>query len=265
VESCQEALDTVLQAFKVAEDRKILLPVMVCLDGFTLSHTAEVVEIPTQEQVREFLPPYTPDPEYHTLLDLKKPMVAGGGVPASHRMEFDYQKYEAQEAAKTVITRVDKEFATRFGRQYGLVEAYRCEDAEIILAGMGTLVGTAKEMVDHLRTEKGWPVGVLKLRCYRPFPQEAVRNAVASAKVVAVVNRAVSYGIGGPLSSDLATTLYPVPEKPMLLNFIAGLGGRDINRQDIVAIFEQAKNAVEIDEGPQKMGWTGLKTSLVGD
>ncbi len=264
VENAQEALDTVIQAFKIAENSDVLLPMMVCLDGFLLSHTSEVVEVPDPKHVREFLPPYRPDAEYHAVLDINKPMVIGGGVPPAYTTEFVYKKYQAQENAKEVIKKVGEEFKKTFGREYGLVEAYRCDNAEIVLVVMGTMVGTSKEVVDQLRDEKGWAVGVLKLRCYRPFPTEEIKQIAASAKVVVVVNRAISYGIGAPVYSDVTATLYDIPEKPIVLNFIAGLGGRDITKKDITMIFDNAKNVMETGKKPGKMEWVKLNQSLIG-
>ncbi|MEM2466684.1 MAG: transketolase C-terminal domain-containing protein [Candidatus Bathyarchaeia archaeon] len=263
VESCQEALDTIIQAYKIAENKEVLMPVMVCLDGFILSHTCEVVVVPEFQVVREFLPPYEPDPKHHTLLSLDAPMAAGGGCPPAYAMEFDYKKFEAHEKAKEVIRKVDDEFANIFGRRYGLVEAYRCEDAEIILISMGTIVSTAKEVVDRLR-DKGWLVGVLKIRSYRPFPKEDILKFTSNAKVVAVVNRAISYGVGAPLFSDVAATLYNASHKPLLLNFIAGIGGRDVTPKDITAIFESARKAVEKSRIEKEIEWVGLNKAIVG-
>jgi len=264
VESCQEALDTVIQAFKIAEDKGVLLPTMVCLDGFILSHTSEPVEIPDSEAIRKYLPPYRPDADYHALMDVQKPLAAGGGCPPAFTMEFDYKKYEAQEHAKEIIRKADREFEQTFGRQYGLVEGYRCEDAQVILAGMGTMIGTAKEVADKLRKEKGWPVGVLKLRCYRPFPKEDVQRIASKAKALATVSRAVSYGIGAPVYSDLATCMSNLGQKPVLLNFIAGMGGRDITQKNIEQVFEKGMNAAETGEAAAEVEWLGLNKNLVG-
>ena len=264
VESCQEAFDTVIQAFKISEDREVLLPTMVCLDGFILSHTSEPVDVPDSQIIQDFLPPYKPDSEYHTLLDVQKPLAAGGGCPPAFTMEFDYKKYEAQENAKEVIRKVDTEFGDTFGRRYGLVEAYRCEDADVILAGMGTMIGTAKEVADKLRQEKGWPVGVLKLRSYRPFPKEDVARATAGSKALAVVSRAVSYGVGAPVYSDVAAAISNSGQKPVLLNFIAGMGGRDVTQKNIAQVFEQGLKAAQTGEVQSEIEWVGLNKNLVG-
>jgi len=263
VESCQEAFDTVLQAFKIAEDREVLLPTMVCLDGFILSHTSEPVDVPDSHMIQEFLPPYKPDAEYHTLLDVHKPLAAGGGCPPAFTMEFDYKKYEAQEKAKEVIRRVDTEFGSKFGRRYGLIEAYRCDDAEVILVGMGTMIGTAKEVADKLRQERGWPVGVLKLRSYRPFPKEDIVKATARSKALAVVSRAVSYGMGAPVYSDVAAAISNSRQKAVLLNFIAGMGGRDVTQKNIVQVFEQGLKAAQTGEAQSEVQWVGLNKNLV--
>jgi pyruvate ferredoxin oxidoreductase alpha subunit len=264
VESCQEAFDTVIQAFRVAENRKVLLPTMVCLDGFILSHTSEPVEVPDGKTIDAFLPPYEPDADYHTLLDVKKPLAAGGGCPPAFTMEFDYKKYEAQETAKKAIRAVAEEFRNTFGREYGLVEAYRCNDADVIVAGMGTMIGTAKDVADRLREEKGWKVGVLKLRSYRPFPTEEVIKSVSGSKALAVLNRAISYGIGGPVYSDISTALSNEKERPALLNFIVGMGGRDVTQKNIAEIFEKGMVAAKTGAVEKEVEWVGLNRNLVG-
>jgi len=264
VESCQEALDTVVQAFKLAENKEVLLPVMICLDGFILSHTSEPVDIPNLENVHAFLPRYKPDAKYHTLMDVNEPLAAGGGCPPAFTMEFDYKKYEAQEKAARTLRKIDIEFEEAFGRRYGLVEAHRCEDAEIVLAAMGTVVSTAKEVADELRKKKGWRVGVLKLRSYRPFPKEEVLKATSQAKAVAVISRAVSYGIGTPVYSDIAATMANTSEKPVLLNVIAGLGGRDVAQKDIMTIFEKAMKAAKTGKIETEIEWLGLNKGLIG-
>ena len=264
VESCQEAFDTILQAFKLSESREVLLPTMVCLDGFILSHTSEPVEIPEYKTVREYLPPYKPDADYHTLLDVKKPLAAGGGCPPAFTMEFDYKKYDAQEKGRETLRKIDEQFGETFGRRYGLVEAYKCEDADAILVAMGTMVGTAKEVADRLRKEKGWRVGVLKLRAYRPFPKEEVLKAACGAKAVAVVSRAISYGIGAPVFSDVATAMSNAREKPVLLNCIAGMGGRDIDMKGLAGVFEKAIRAAENGKLENEVEWVGLNRSIVG-
>jgi pyruvate ferredoxin oxidoreductase alpha subunit len=263
VESCQEALDTVIQAFRIAEDKDVLLPTMVCLDGFILSHTSEPVDVPSSEAIQGYLPPYRPDADYHALMDVQKPLAAGGGCPPAFTMEFDYKKYKAQENAKGIIRRAGREFEGTFGRPYDLVEAYRCEDADVVLAGMGTMIGTAKEVTDKLRNEKGWPVGVLKLRCYRPFPTEDVQKIASRAKALATVSRAVSYGIGAPVYSDIATCMSNGGHKPVLLNFIAGMGGRDITQKNIERVFEKGMRAAETGETETEAEWLGLNKNLV--
>jgi pyruvate ferredoxin oxidoreductase alpha subunit len=179
-------------------------------------------------------------------------------------MEFDYRKFEAQEKAREVIGKVNEEFANTFGRRYGLVEAYRCDDAEIILVAMGTIVSTAKEVADRLREEKGWPVGVLKVKFYRPFPKDEILKVASKAKVLGVVNRAISYGIGTPLYSDIAAALCNAPQKPILLNFIAGMGGRDVTPKNITAMFEKAKKTAETGTVESEIEWIGLNRALVG-
>jgi pyruvate ferredoxin oxidoreductase alpha subunit len=179
-------------------------------------------------------------------------------------MEFDYKKYEAQEKAREKLRKIDEEFANAFGRKYGLIEAYRCNDADAIVVAMGTMVGTAKDVADRLRKDKGWKVGVLKIRSYRPFPRDEVLKVVSGSKAVAVINRAISYGIGAPVFSDVASAVSNAAEKPVLLNFIAGMGGRDVDQKGLTAVFEKSMKAAETGRFDHAVDWVGLNTNLVG-
>ena len=174
VENAQEALDTTLMAYKVSENPKVLLPSMVCLDGFILTHTVEPVEIPDQDPVDEFLPPYEPK---HAFLDPKTPMSIGNLADPNYYLEARHDMQVAMENSLEVIQQTCDEFAEIFGRKYGLIETYKTEDAEIIFVAMGSLCSTLRVIINQLR-EKSEKVGLLKVRAYRPFPFEAIEEAV---------------------------------------------------------------------------------------
>ncbi|SMB99285.1 pyruvate ferredoxin oxidoreductase, alpha subunit [Thermanaeromonas toyohensis ToBE] len=240
VETAQEALDTCLQAYKIAEDPQVLTPVMLCLDGYVLSHTEEIVDIPSQEDVDCFLPPYQPQ----VLVDTQSPVVFGVGAGPDTYPAFKEAQQAAMERAKEAIKRVDEEFYALFGRRYGgLLEDYRCQDAEVILVTLGAITGTAREVVDFLRQE-GARVGVLRLRALRPFPVEDLRQALKGARVVAVLDRNCSFGYEGVVCTEVKAALFGLQQPPAVVGFIAGLGGQDIRREDIEGIFRRCLSSV---------------------
>ncbi|ANF22580.1 pyruvate synthase subunit PorA [Thermococcus piezophilus] len=257
-ENNQEALDLILIAFKVAEDERVLLPAMVGFDAFILTHTVEPVEIPDQELVDEFLGEYVPK---HAYLDPAKPITQGAlGFPA-HYMEARYGVWEANEAAKKVIDEAFAEFEKRFGRKYQKIEEYRTEDADIIFVTMGSLAGTLKEYVDHLR-EKGLKVGAAKITVYRPFPVEEVRELAKKAKVLALLEKNVTFSVGGALFQDFSRALINESEKPKIVDFILGLGGRDVTFKDLdeaLAIAQKALNGEKVEE----VNWIGLRKEIL--
>ncbi|TYL10713.1 Oxalate oxidoreductase subunit alpha [Moorella thermoacetica] len=240
VETAQEALDTCLQAYKIAAHPEVLTPVMVCLDGYVLSHTEEIVDVPEQEAVDGFLPPYRP--EY--AVDTARPMVFGIGAGPELYPAFKYYQHQAMLRAQEVIEDVDGEFAALFGRSYGgLVDPYYCDEAEVILVLMGATAGTAREVVDDLRRQ-GEPVGFLRLRSFRPFPIAALRAALAGTRVVAVLDRDCSFGYEGVLATEVKAALQGVPGAPVVAGFTGGLGGRDIRPEDLAGIFRHCLEAV---------------------
>lgn len=242
-ETGQEAFDTTIQAFKIAENKDVLLPVMVCVDGFILTHTVDPVELISQEDVDEFLPPYVPE---HSYLDPKDPMSLGTLADPNYYMEIRYDIEKALQNSLSVIEEVGKEYGEKFGRTYGLIEEYKSEDADIILIAMGSLCDTIKDVVDE-RRENGEKVGLIRVRVYRPFPKEALLNAVGDAKL-AVIDKDVSFSSGGALYLDTKAAV-----KNDTYNYIVGLGGRDITPKDIDEIIEKTKNPVKDVE------WIGLK------
>ena len=249
-ESNQEVLDTVIQAFKIGE--KVLLPVMINMDAFFLSHTTEPVAMPQQAAIDEWLPPFNPSLK----LDPLDPHTFGGLTRPDAYMELRYKIQDAMDRANDLIKKVDKEYYELFGRTYGgLLEEYKCEDAEIVLITSGTAVGTARVVVDDFR-HRGIPVGLIKIRVVRPFPVKEIREILDGITKVAIVDRNISFGCGGIFSQEVRAALYNYVEKPVVFNFIAGLGGRDITPH----ILSDIINYTLTHNKPEKdILWAGLK------
>ena len=236
VENVQEALDMMIQAYRLAEDRRVQTPVMVCLDGFVLTHTYEVVSIPSQAEVDAFLPAYSPS---ENILDLGAPKSLCISVSPEWQTEFRFGQYEAMAAAKQIIPAIDGEFAECFGRSHGgLIEEYRSDDAEYVLVAMGSVVGTARLVVDSLR-EEGLKVGLVKVRFFRPFPKEEFAALAKRVKGVGVIDREVSFGYDGALYTEVKAALAGGAGAPATMNFIAGLSGRDITKENIAAMYRK--------------------------
>ncbi len=231
VQENQEVLDLTIQAFRISEDPRVYLPMIVGLDGFILSHTRAPVEIPDQELVDEFLPPrrqpYVVAPETK--------LAMGNIAPDDVHYLMRYSMAQAMEAAKKVIEEVDEEYGKLFGRRYGgLVECYKCDDADILLVTTGSWSGDAKHAADILREEQGVKAGVLRLRFIRPWPREKILEAVQGKKGVIVFDRAVSMGAYGTIFTDVAATLYGSYQRVSLMGAIAGLTGVDMKASDFV-------------------------------
>jgi pyruvate ferredoxin oxidoreductase alpha subunit len=255
VEDVQEAYDTHIQAFKIAEDHDILLPIMVCMDGFILTHVFEPVQTFDQADVDAFLPPYKP---IHYVTP-EKPVVFGSGTDDLNTMEFHYINHQASIRARDKIVTVARQFESAFGHYHGgLIDTYATEDAEVILVAMGSVIGTLREAVDILRAE-GVKVGLVKVRCYRPFPAEALRQAISHAGVVAVLDRALSFGYQGVLSTDVKTALYDAQQRPLVLGLMAGFGGREVNLDTIREIVQRARRALDTGSVPPEAEFIGLK------
>jgi pyruvate ferredoxin oxidoreductase alpha subunit len=222
-EDNQEAVDLHVQAFRIAEDLRVQLPVMVCMDGFVLTHSYEPVDIPEVPQVDGFLPPYRPA----RTLDPTAPRTFGTYAEEGYT-ETRYAIVQAMNRAKGVIQEVAAEYEHAFGRYSGgLIQGYRMEDAEVVLMATGSIVGLLKSVVDEMRAE-GRKIGVLKLVSYRPFPTEALAKALSGAKKVAVFEKAISLGGTGILAADLRSALHGYKGSPEVNSFIVGLGGKDI-------------------------------------
>lgn len=237
VEDAQESLDMVIQAYKIAENPKVLTPVMINLDGFVLTHTYEPVDIPLKEEVDKFLPPF----ETPYKMDLENPKNMGFSSSPSDNTEFKYLQHKAILDAKEVIKEVDSSFKKAFGRNYGgLVDAYLCEDAEFIMISLGSTTGTCRAVVDELRWE-GFKAGVLKIRFMRPFPEEEIVEITKNAKAVGVIDRDISFGYEGTVFTNVNSALLKAGVDVKSVNFIAGLGGRDISKESIREAFHDLR------------------------
>jgi pyruvate ferredoxin oxidoreductase alpha subunit len=229
-EDNQEATDLHFIAYRVAEDHSVLLPAMVCFDGFILSHTYEPVDMLSQEDVDRFLPKFTP----YERLDAADPISFGMYATPEYYHEFRYETDNAVKRAKGVIEKAGKEFGKLFNRDYSaLVEGYRLDDAETAIVAMGSVCGTVKDAVDGMR-EKGRKVGLLKIRVFRPFPAEEIARALSKVRRIAVLDKNISLGSKGAVALEVKDALYGqgIP----VLDYIIGLGGRDIRKKDIEEI-----------------------------
>ena len=241
-ENCQEAYDNAIQAYRVAEHPDVRLPTMVPLDGFILSHTLEGLEVNDDEAVQDFVGDYKPD---RSLLNVDDPHTFGMFALPNYYMEYKKQQVDAMEAALEVVQEVGKEYGEMTGRSYSLVEDYKCDDADVIIVGLGSTMGTAKQAADDLR-EEGVKAGVLKIRCFRPFPTDRINEVLEGAEVVGIMDRAVSFGLGGPLFHEIRSSQWG--QSTPLMNFIYGLGGRDLSLKRVKEIFGSLIEAAEAND-----------------
>jgi len=251
----QEIFDTIIQAYKLCEDKRVFMPAMVCFEGFILSHTSMPVKIPDQKDIDDFLPSYNPP----WLLDVDNPITHGNIVYPEWYMEFRYFMYEAMENAKKLIPEIDREYGRRFGFEYGgHVEKYKCEDAELIILSMGTIGSEAKLAVDSLR-KQGHKVGAARVRVFRPFPKDEIENIVGNAQMLTVIDRQISYGMEGPLHTEVKASLYSRQDSPLVSGFIAGLGGRDVTALDIEHMVKKSFQNLEVGKVEKEVEWIGLR------
>lgn len=237
-EDCQESADMQVQAYKIGENPDISLPVMVNMDGFILTHAFEPVELFDQKMVDEFLPPYRPK----VYLTTKKPVSFGILADPAYYMETRYRLQKAVEASRQIIEEVANEFKKVFGRYAGgLVDKYRLEGAKTAIVAMGSVVGTIREVVDELR-EKGEKVGLLKIRAFRPFPKEAIYDALKDVDNIIIMEKALSMGLGGILLNETKSAFYGQKRQPKISGFIVGLGGRDVPTKSIISAVKKAES-----------------------
>lgn len=235
-ETCQEVLDSILMAYRLAEDARVLLPVIINMDGFYLSFTREPVEVPDQEAVRKFLPPYQPE---HAFFKASCPMAQGVAVlGGSFYSYFKYQMHLASQKALEVYVEICDEFDEEFGRHYSPVEGYMLEDAKYVLVMTNSFSTMGKDAVKKAR-ERGIMAGLLRLRLLRPFPDEIIKRALKGKIAAAVIDQNISVGKGGILHSEICSCLYNERQRPFLLSFIAGLGGKNITSEEFDFIFDK--------------------------
>jgi pyruvate ferredoxin oxidoreductase alpha subunit len=237
VENAQEALDMTIQAYKIAEHKNVLTPFMVNLDGFILTHTYEEIHLPEQEKVDQFLPPF----ETPNKMSPEEPKNIGFSTSPEDNMEFKYQQHKAMMDSMEIIKQTDKEFGDLFRRYYhDVLEEYKTEDAEAALITVGSVTGTARIVVDLMR-EQGKKVGLIKLRYLRPFPKEELKEAVKHAEVIGVLDKDISFGYEGTIYTNVRSVLSEL-SGIRSVNFVGGMGGRDISKTDISYMFDSMLN-----------------------
>ena len=255
VENAQEILDMVIQAYRIAEDKDVLLPVAICYEGMVISHFLEAVDIPDQSLVDEFLPPYNPK---HVVLDTKNPMhifVASD----DYLPEYRYQQHLALENAKKVIQQVDQQFKNKFNRGYGgLLSSYYMDGAKVAIVSLGSISNVVRMAVEGLRRE-GIEAGAIKLRAFRPFPGEALVKALKDTELVIVLDRAVSLGFGGTVYPELVAVLYNLEPKPCVLDYIIGLAGRQVTVPQLMSLVKDNIHALKTGKINKSVQWAGIR------
>lgn len=237
-ENAQEAYDNLVQAIRIAEDARVKLPTMVTTDGFIISHGMERIETLDDAQVKAFIGERKAEA---SILDIDKPVTIGALDLQDYYFEHRRQMAEAMRRSAPVVLEVGKEFGKKFGREYGFFEKYQLDDAEVAIVALGSTCGTAKVVIDELRS-KGVKAGMLKVRLFRPFMAEEVASALSKVKGIAVLDRSDSLNSqGGPLFTEVRSALYDEKAQPKIINYIYGLGGRDISLQDLKDIFADLK------------------------
>ncbi|MBD3349225.1 MAG: pyruvate ferredoxin oxidoreductase [Candidatus Eisenbacteria bacterium] len=235
-EGAQEVYDNLLQAVRIAEDPDVLLPVMVTFDGFIISHTAEVLDALEDAEARKWVGEYLPK---YSLLNTEDPVTFGPLDLQDYYFEHKRQQVEGMRAAPDVIRRVGREYGELTGRPYDLLERYRTDDADLVIIALGSTCGTAKTVVDWMRDE-GKKVGLLKIRAFRPFQEKEVAESLKGAQAIGVLDRSISFGApGGPVHKEIRAALYGADCDTPIVNYIYGLGGRDISTDHIRTVFEE--------------------------
>lgn len=255
-ENNQEAYDNMVMAYRVAEHKDVKLPIMVCQDGFITSHAVENIELLEDEDVKNFVGEYEPE---SYLLNPECPMAIGPYSITNYYMEAKRSQAEGMRAAKQVFLDVAKEYAKISGREYGLFEEYRLDDAEYVAVIIGSAAGTAKDAVDTLR-EKGVKAGLLKIRVFRPFPGEEIASAIKDAKAIALMDRTDSFtNNGGPLGAEVSAALYQAKSDAYVVNYVYGLGGRDVRVEDMEYVYEQLISITDKGEVGETYRYLGVR------
>ncbi len=256
-ESNQEVYDNFLQAYPIAEHEAVRLPVMICQDGFITSHGVENILLLEDEKVREFVGEYCPA---HYLLNADEPMAVGPYAVSAYYMETKRAQREAMIRAKRVILETAERFARLTGRKYGFFEEYRLEDADYAIVIIGSAAGTCKAAVDEIRSATGKKVGLLKIRVFRPFPEEELAMALRDKKAVAVLDRSEMFAAaGGPLGAEVRAALYSVKSRTEFVNYFYGLGGRDITVEDFKEVYRKLEELSKTHEVRDMYAYIGLR------
>ena len=256
-ENNQEVYENIIMAVRIAEHKDILLPVMVCQDGFITSHAVEGVKICDDKQVKDFLGEYQ---VRHSLLDVDNPVTYGPLDLQDYYFEHKRQQSEAIKNSLKVIPEVFAEFKKHFGVNYDFIESYKLDDADVAIVVLSSTAGTAKVVVDELRGQ-GKKVGLLKPRFFRPFPKEKIVNALSGLKAVAILDRSESFsGQGGPLFSEIRSALLDEAKKPLTVNYIYGLGGRDINTEQIKSVYADLEKIVKEKKVKDLVNYLGVRS-----
>lgn len=260
-ENNQEAYDNNLMAHKIAENKDVQLPIMICQDGFITSHSIENIELENDEDVKKFVGEYHPK---HYLLNKKEPMAIGPLDLQAYLFEHKAQQGEAMKAAKQVILDVSKEFEKWTGRHYDLFEEYKLDDAEIAVVCMNSTAGTTKAVVDKLR-DQGVKAGLLKIRVYRPFPGEEVAKALSHLKAVAVLDKSDSLNaIGGALFEDVVSSMYVAKQNVPVVNYVYGIGGRDTTEKEIKSVYTDLAEIAKDGKVENPYRYLGLRSEMKG-
>lgn len=255
-ENGQEAYDNYIQSVRIAEHPDVMLPVMTCQDGFITSHAVENLNLIETEKVKEFVGEYEAK---FSLLNEEVSLSVGPYDTQHYYMEHKKQQSEAMKRAKQVILDVAAEFEKISGRKYGLFEEYKLDDAEVAIVIMNSAAGTSKDAIDNLR-EQGIKAGLLKLRVFRPFPADEIREALKDVKALAVMDRSESFSSqGGPVYPEVMAALYPLDKKPLAINYIYGIGGRDVRVEDIESVFRDLVQVKDSNEAGDKYRYLGLR------
>lgn len=256
-ENNQEAYDNLIMAHQIAENKKVMLPLMICQDGFITSHSIENIELIEDEKVKEFVGAYKPE---HYLLNKEEPIAVGPMDLQAYLFEHKYQQSEAMKNAKQVILDVAEKFEKMTGRKYGFFEEYKLEDAEIAIVCMNSTAGTTKAVVDSLRAQ-GIKAGLLKIRVFRPFPAEEVAKVLSNLKAVAILDKSDSVNAaGGPLFEDITSAMYAFSDEHVpMVNYVYGIGGRDTTTKDIESVYKDLQDIVSEKEVKNPYRFLGLR------
>jgi len=257
-ESNQEAYDNFLQAYPIAEHKDVRLPVMICQDGFITSHGVENIELVEDGPVKEFVGEYHPE---HYLLNSKEPMALGPYAVSNYYMETKRAQRQAMLNAKQVILEVAARFEQMTGRKYGFFEEYRMEDAEYAIVLIGSAAGTCKAAIDQIRETTGKKVGLLKIRVFRPFPEEELAEALKDMKAIAVLDRSEMFAAtSGPLGAEVRAALYQAKAQAEVVNYFYGLGGRDITVDDFIEVYDRLEEIARTHEIKDMYEYIGLRS-----